>query len=183
MIKAIMVLIVPVLFLIGSGNAESVVTAVKKPINRTFEELTLGMSEEEFKSKVFYQQIPGEPYLVYSRMYNRYNSKAMKEIPNVYQVFCSFFNGQLYGISIHYSYQYHPPWDEFIYNAKQEYGEGKEDVIQKSIVWVDGKTILAISEELGNQLEDLVYYYSVAYIDVELESQLSKQQKESSPKF
>jgi hypothetical protein len=167
------------LFLIGCGNGAT----VKKPISRNFEDLTLGMSEEEFKSKVTYQQIPGRPYLAYSRMYNIDNGGTMKEVPNVYQVFCSFFNGRLYGISIQYSYQYHPSWDEFISNAKQEYGTGKEDAVRKSIEWNDGKTILGIDEEFGEQFDHEVNYYSVSYIDVELESQQSKQQQESSPKF
>ena len=183
--KVITILLMPMLLLMGCGNATGTGAAVKKPISRTFEDLTLGMSEEEFKSKVFYEQMmPGKPYLVYSRMYNHYKSgKSMKEVSNVYQVLCTFFNGRLYGISIQYSYQYHPSWDEFIFNAKQEYGKGKEDAVQKSIMWNDGKTILGINEEFGEQLESPVNYYSVSYIDVELESQQSKQQRESSPKF
>lgn len=88
-----------------------------------------------------------------------------------------------YPYTTHYFYQYYPSWDEFIYSAKQEYGEGKEDAIQKSIVWEDRKTILGINKEFGEQMGSSVTYYSVSYIDVVLESQRSKQQKQSSPKF
>jgi hypothetical protein len=183
-------LILATVFFMGSGKGSSTSQSKEIPakkqnaIARTFEDLVLGMSEDEFKSKLLYSHIPKRPYIVYSRLYNMYHlEQQMEEIDNVYQVFCFFFDGKLYGISIEYNYDYHPSWEEFTFNTKQKYGKGKEDVIGKSIVWNDAKTMLEISEESGEQFDSYVSYYLVSYIDVEIKAQLSKNEKESSPEF
>jgi len=173
--------------LVGCGqetNYPRVNNLVKKPINRSFEDVTLGMSEGEFKAKLIYQQRQlGRPYLVYSRAYNKLHGNRMKEIENVYEVWCDFFNGKLYYIQIVYNSGYRLSWDVFIHNTKQKYDNGKESPIEKEISWDDKKTTLTIKEEFGQQFGEPVSYYTVSYMDVKLGVEYLKTDQQSSPKF
>jgi len=188
--KSIIILIAFMLFLAGCGREN--LAKISNPINRTFEDLTLGMTTEDFKNRVAYVDITfsskskiAKVYETYSVFYNIYgvDRPKMKELDNIYQVHCYFFDDKLCRVEVNYSYRYMPSWDNFIYNAKQKYGRGEEDIIGKSIEWNDGKTILVIKEEFGEQFDRAVSYYSFSYTDVETASQIGRREQEISPKF
>src|SRR3989338_7334678 len=140
--------------LIGCGNAKTPMGTPKASINRTFEDLTLGMSETEFKNKLQFHSL-GErssgvkSYVVYARSYILPAGTSMKELDNIEKVFCYFFNGSLCQISIYYftSVKFSPTWENFISNTKQKYGDGKQSPISNEIDWNDGKTSLNIKED------------------------------------
>jgi len=210
MMKNIIVLLISVLFISGCGgksDSSKDTAALSKRsslINRTFEDLTLGMSKDELESKLVYfgpSSRPGTPYeeyMVYSVYYNvnlandnpRWGEirPKMKEVENIFAAYCDFFEHKLFRISVKYRNNYQPTWDSFIYNAKQKYGKGKEAV--DKIRWNDGKTTLIIQREYGDQLSapslgisDYGEHYVVTYIDNEIISRMDKKEKEEAPKF
>lgn len=161
-------------------------------ISRSFEELSLGMSEEDFrKNSQFYEM--GErgglkTYVVYAHSYALPRQVPMKELDNIRQVFCYFFNGVLSQFSIYYfcNYKFDPTWDNFIYNAKQKYGDGKENTITHKVKWDDGKTTLIIEEEFEPSrivagLTD--HFYITTYIDNEISRKVGQREQELSPQF
>ncbi|MEI8350026.1 MAG: hypothetical protein WCI77_07720 [Candidatus Omnitrophota bacterium] len=172
-----------------SGNAR---------INRSFKDLTLGMSLEEFKSKLIYEEgsmTKGTSYRSYAIYNTFYNSlyhysgqgKRMKEIKNVYSVWCYFLENKLFKIHISYLNSYHPTWDNVIHNAKGKYGEG---IIEAGNVirWDDGKTTLTIAKLYGEQglnISDSYSgdHYTVTYKDNELSSLIDKKEKKETPEI
>ena len=190
--SSIIFLLILVLFFGGcSGNSDpqkdsESPSSRSSLINRTFEDLALGMTEEELKSKLVYfgpSSNPGTPYkqyAVYDIYYNIHLANdnprwgairpKMKEVENVFAVYCDFFENKLFRIAIAYRNNYQPTWDSFIYNARQKYGKSVESF--GKIRWSDGKTILMIGKEYGDQLSspslgisDYGEHYVVTYID------------------
>lgn len=191
---------------VGSQNKDkNYFSKEKNLINRAFEDLTLGMTFDEFTSKVVYvdEGLPKpssgkiyKRYTVYSGMFNvnftwmvkNPQLGKIKEIENIYEVYCDFFENRLFWLTIIYRNSYHPSWDSFVYNAKQKYGEGIESL--DTIEWNDGKTTLIISRGMGEQFQPPSYritdygeYYRVSYIDNKLFSEMDKKEKEKTPKF
>lgn len=166
-------------------------------ISRNFEDLALGMSQEEMKSKVVTYFESNRPtytvYVIYSIQHNIHfandNSEwgkiipKMRELENIYGVTCYFFEDKLFKVSIEYDYRYTPVWDNFISNAKQKYKKSLLSETPNRIEWDDGKTILTISKKDGNQLDHYVEHYLVSYADVAILSEMSKNEKEQAPTF
>ncbi|MEA3368909.1 MAG: hypothetical protein U9Q24_00915 [Candidatus Ratteibacteria bacterium] len=167
-------------------------------INRTFEDLTLGMTENELKSKLVYfgpssrSWLLHNEYSVYSVYYNIYIANEnprmgkitpkMKEIENVYAVYCSFYENKLFRIKIVYRNAYQLPWGDFIFNAKQKYGPGKKMI--DGVTWNDGMTTLIITQKHGKQFEnDYGKHYEVFYIDNKQFSKMNEKMKEESPQL
>jgi len=163
-------------------------------INRTFEDLTLGMTEKEFKSKLVYEELSqnsaadDKQYRVYSVVYNNAGIKPkMNEVDNVLDVNCSFFEGKLYEIFITYKVDYNPSWDSFIYNTQQKYG--KETDLINSVMWDDGITRLFMyravyaEQYLSYRVTKRGYYYKVMYLDNELDARKKEQERKEAPSF
>jgi hypothetical protein len=155
-------------------------------INRTFEDLILGMSIGEFQSKLIYvgpaDNGGSKDYIVYSSDSTAGTLKSgMKKIENVYSVTCFFFEDKLWGISIEYANSYTPSWANFIANSKQKYGNGL--LTNGAISWNDGKTLLSITTNMGVQSNEYGTHYVVNYSDDELVRKLDDWEKEQSPKL
>jgi len=178
------------------GNSKKGIPKTSVSINRFFEDLTLGMSKDDFKSKLAYNSVEKEKgelyesYTVYSTWDNALNrsygkEQRMKEIENVYDVICSFFENKLYMILISYRNSYQPDWDTFMHNAEQKYGKGTK--AGGYIFWNDGKTTLTIGKFYGKQgfEYDTNYgeHYTVHLTDNELSLEIDKKEKEVAPNF
>ena len=181
-------------FCIGCSkdNIFEIKTNANRPINRSFKDLTLGMEEGEFKHKLVY----GGPiensghykeYIVYSQIDRVETGRGlirMENIKNVYLCYCDFFNGKLFRFAIEYENNFQPKWGNFVANAKDKYGEGKESL--NEIKWDDGKTNLAIGKVFGEQGLNFTNYgehYVVVYTDKELDYEKDRKEKEQAPNF
>ncbi len=196
--KMVVVLLVSTLFLLGCSKESSSSSAIlhsKELISRSFEDLTLGASEAEFRNKLSFYNL-GEmggltTYIVYARSYvlpNEEMAKNMKQLDNIEKVICYFFNGTLSHFSIYYfcNYKFNPTWEDFTYNAKQSYGVGKENSINHAVEWNDGRTTLTIEEKYEAStivIGIMDHYYVATYLDNEISKQKSTRDRNSSPKF
>ncbi|MBU0633609.1 MAG: hypothetical protein KKB82_03750 [Candidatus Omnitrophica bacterium] len=182
-----------ILLFSGCAKTSSESPQIQKiQINRTFEDITLGMSEDEFKSKLVWFRMPSPPrlttvYSVYDIYYNIYlttkDKPKMREIDNIYAVYCEFLENKLLGFSINYRIDYQPAWNNFIYNAEQKYGKGEPLSSGNGICWDDGKTFFSISIESDQQLISYGKHFIVTYNDAELVSRKVQMEKEKSPAF
>ena len=177
------------LLLLFVFHAASCTNQFINPISRTFEDLTLGMSETEFRhnlSPYFVGEMAGlKTYMVYAQSYESPDRKiTMKELPNIQKVFCSVANGKLVQYEIYYytNYQWKPSWKDFIHKTKQKYGFGKE--LGHEITWNDGKTTLKIKEEFNPSNAGFDWQnFIITYTDNTGVSLISDQSKQSSPVF
>ena len=148
-----------ILLFSGCAKTSSESPQIQKiQINRTFEDITLGMSEDEFKSKLVWFRMPSPPrlttvYSVYDIYYNIYlttkDKPKMREIDNIYAVYCEFLENKLLGFSINYRIDYQPAWNNFIYNAEQKYGKGEPLSSGNGICWDDGKNYMMLLKGQG----------------------------------
>ncbi len=185
------ILTVLLMFIIGCGSQSKYGATSSQntiQINRAFEDLTLGMAEEDLRSRVAYEgpfSDSGEPYgiyFVYSALYNHYHRDAkMKILENIYQVYCYFIDNKLFQITIEYNNRYDPSWDSFVSKAIDKYGRGTESL--NRISWNDGKTKLVIKKETSEQITGYGEHYVVTYSDNELLSVMRNNEKERSPDF
>lgn len=198
--------------LLGVGCAKS--SKAYEPINRTFYGLTLGMSEEDFRKSVVYgiSVVNGvsQVYSVYSQPYHSlypqgkdiydYDKRdlfgnprkigkkpAMPLIEGIYDVECSFYQGQLWKILVVYS-GHHPQYrsltfDQFVSSARDRYGPGKSSSYPVSVEWEDGQTRLLIGEQVGEQSGAVVRHYVAVYTDQALKREIEEATKSLAPRL
>lgn len=189
------VLFISIMLFVGCDMPSNSPASIKNSsISRNFEDLTLGMSEEQFKSQFSchplkeIQEISVRTYLVYTKepylkeyICSNFEDSRSKNLEDIYMIQCSFFDESLYVVSITYSNYYKPGWDNFIYKTIQKYGEGEK--LFNGIQWDDKETTLIIEKADGKQWQNYGEHYMVTYLDNLLYSRMDKKSKEKSPDF
>lgn len=189
------VLFISIMLFVGCDMPSNSPASIKNSsISRNFEDLTLGMSEEQLKSQFSCRPLKEIPeisvrtYLVYTKehylkeyMCSNFDEGRSKNLEDIYMIQCSFFEGNLYAIYITYSNYYKPGWDNFIYKTTQKYGSGEK--LSDGIQWYDKETTLIIEKEDGEQWQNYGEHYLVTYADNLLYSKQDKRSKEKSPNF